>query len=65
LRSRYAGSELLGIYAVMSVASGIGALLGPFLTGLAMEVTRHGLAIFAALVCATFATLAWRKRASE
>jgi len=59
--SRYAGGELLGIYAAMSVAWGLGALLGPSLTGLAMEVSRHGLPLFAALACAMFAVFAWSK----
>jgi MFS family permease len=58
--SRFAGSELIGVYAVMSVAWGIGALVGPSLSGAAMEVFRHGLPLFAAVACAVFALYAWR-----
>lgn len=60
--SRYADGQLIGIYAVMSVAWGLGALLGPSLTGGAMELGRHGLPLFAALACALFALYAWRSR---
>ena len=60
--SRYSGGELLGIYAVMSLAWGLGALLGPSLAGVSMEVTRHGLPWFAALACTSFALFAWGKR---
>ncbi|MGV2187373.1 MFS transporter [Rhizobium rhizogenes] len=51
----YEGSELIGIYALLSVAWGIGAFAGPFLCGIAMEVTLHGLPLFAAIACGAFA----------
>lgn len=37
--SRYSGSELVGIYSVMSVAWGAGALIGPSLAGAAMSIS--------------------------
>jgi MFS family permease len=60
--SRFAGGDLLGIYAVMSVAWGFGAMLGPTMAGAAMEALRHGLSWFAGVVCAAFALFAWRSR---
>jgi MFS family permease len=60
--SRFAGSELIGIYALMSVAWGLGALVGPPATGVAMELLQHGLPLFAASACAGFALYAWRSR---
>ncbi|WP_160121601.1 MFS transporter [Rhodovarius lipocyclicus] len=56
--SRFQGSELVGIYAVMGLAWGAGALAGPLAAGMAMEATRHGLAFFAALACGAFAVVA-------
>ncbi|MFB9952431.1 MFS transporter [Rhizobium puerariae] len=53
----YEGSELIGIYALLSVAWGIGAFAGPFLCGIAMEATLHGLPLFAALACGAFVLL--------
>lgn len=61
--SRHTGSRLIGIYAVMSVAWGVGALIGPSLTGGVMELLPHGLPIFAGAACALFALYAWRSRA--
>lgn len=58
LGDRYKGGELVSIYALLSVAWGIGALIGPLLGGLAMEFSLHGLAILAALSCAIFAVFA-------
>lgn len=58
--SRFAGGELIGIYAVLSMAWGLGALAGPAITGGAMEVTRHGLPLFAAAACGAFALFAWK-----
>ncbi|NTG30073.1 MFS transporter [Agrobacterium rhizogenes] len=54
LGDHYEGSELIGIYALLSVAWGIGAFAGPLLCGIAMEVTLHGLPLFAALTCGAF-----------
>lgn len=52
--SRFKGTDLVGIYAVMGLAWGVGALLGPTMAGFAMGMTTHGLPIFAALACAAF-----------
>jgi MFS family permease len=52
--SRFGGTELVGIYAVMGLVWGLGALLGPALAGVAMELSAHGLPIFAALACLAF-----------
>lgn len=61
--SRYSGQQLVQVYAGMSVAFGVGALLGPPLAGAAMHATRHGLPLFAAAACAAFGLFAWRSRA--
>jgi MFS family permease len=54
--SRYSGSDLVGIYAVMGLAWGGGALLGPSLAGVAMSLNPHyGLPTFVAIACALFA----------
>lgn len=54
--SRYSGSDLVGIYAVMGLAWGGGALLGPSLAGVAMSVNpQYGLPTFVAIACALFA----------
>lgn len=53
--SRFQGAELIGIYAAMGLVWGVGALLGPVLAGFAMELSVHGLAFFAAAICALFA----------
>ena len=60
--SRYQGAELVGIYAVMGLVWGLGALLGPTLAGLAMDVSAHGLPIFAALACLAFTIYAAASR---
>jgi len=57
--SRFQGAEIVGIYAVMGIFWGLGALLGPSLAGLAMRASEHGLAFFVALACAVFALTAW------
>ncbi len=56
--SRFHGGDLVSVYAVMSVAWGAGAFVGPGAAGSAMAMTRHGLPIFAAIACAAFAALA-------
>lgn len=63
--SRFQGSDLVGIYAAMGLMWGVGALVGPVLAGLAMDLVPHGLAFFAAAVCFVFAvsTVAGRKTA--
>ena len=52
---RFKGGELVGIYAVMGLTWGIGALIGPALAGIAMSVYTHGLPLFAAAACILFA----------
>lgn len=59
--SRFSGPDLTAIYAVLSLAWGLGALVGPALTGAAMELTRHGLPLFAAAACGAFAIYAARR----
>jgi MFS family permease len=58
LGDNYHDNELLGIYALLSIAWGIGALLGPLIGGIAMEGSPHGLPIFAAITCGGFALFA-------
>lgn len=53
--SRFQGSDLIGIYAAMGLMWGVGALVGPVLAGLAMDLVPHGLAFFAAAACFAFA----------
>jgi hypothetical protein len=62
--SRFAGAELVGIYAVMGLVWGVGALLGPALAGLAMDLATHGLPIFAALACLAFTVYAATSRSA-
>lgn len=52
--SRFAGNELVGIYAGMGVVWGVGALVGPTLAGLALQAATHGLVYFVALSCGVF-----------
>jgi MFS family permease len=56
--SRFRGGDLVSVYAVMSVAWGVGAFVGPSSAGVAMDATRHGLPFFAASTCAGFTILA-------
>lgn len=51
---RFRGADLAGIFAVMSVAWGLGALAGPLLGGLATEAARHGLPMMTAALCLAF-----------
>jgi len=54
LGDRYKGSELVSVYALLSIAWGLGALVGPLIGGMAMEIAPHGLPIFATLACGLF-----------
>jgi MFS family permease len=56
--SRFQGGDLVSIYAVMSVAWGAGAFVGPSTAGLAMSLLQHGLPYFAAIACGAFTLLA-------
>ncbi|MCB8875195.1 MFS transporter [Acidisoma silvae] len=60
--SHFKGGDLISIYAVMSIAWGGGAAIGPSAAGAAMEITTHGLPYFAALACGLFTILAIVKR---
>ena len=58
------GPQPYGIYAVMGLVWGVGALLGPALAGLAMDLSAHGLPIFAALACLAFTIFAATSRSA-
>ena len=61
--SRFSGSDLVGIYAVMSLAWGLGALLGPTLAGAAMTISPHfGLPFAIGLGCLLFTMATWRSK---
>jgi MFS family permease len=63
--SRFSGGELVGVYAVMGMAWGLGALVGPALAGVAMGVNAlFGLPGIIALGCAAFAVFLKRSRSS-
>lgn len=57
--ARFSGADLAGVYAILSVGWGVGALVGPALGGVAMSLTPHGLPLMAALLCALFTLYAW------
>ena len=63
--SQYSGNKLSSIFATMSVAWGIGALLGPVLGGAAMELTTHGIPLITALLCLLFSIFTYSKIASK
>ena len=60
--SRFSGGDLVGIYALMGLTWGAGALVGPLLAGISMQAGTHGLAIFAAVACGLFAVAAIMRR---
>ena len=62
--SRFQGADLIGIYAVMGMIWGVGALVGPALAGLSMDLLPHGLPIFAALACLAFTAYAATSRSA-
>ncbi|HEX6210557.1 MAG TPA: MFS transporter, partial [Methylomirabilota bacterium] len=62
--SRFQSADLIGIYTVMGLTWGVGALLGPALAGLSMDVLPHGLPVFAALACLAFAVYAATSRSA-
>lgn len=56
--NRFRGADLIGIYAAMGLAWGMGALIGPTLAGLAMAWSpTHGLTGLIALACMAFVVL--------
>jgi MFS family permease len=62
--SRFDGADLVGIYAVMGLVWGVGALLGPALAGISMDLLPHGLPIFAALATLAFTAYAATSRSA-
>lgn len=61
--SRFQGNDLVGVYAVMGLAWGLGALVGPTLAGVAMGVNAlFGLPGIIALGCAVFALFLAKSR---
>lgn len=61
--SRFQGSDLVGVYAVMGLAWGVGALVGPGIAGMAMlGSARFGLPGMIAAACALFACFMMRAR---
>jgi MFS family permease len=58
--SRFAGSQLVGIYAAMGLMWGAGALVGPVFAGIAMQWFSHGLPLFVAFACGCFLVAAMR-----
>ena len=64
--SRFSGSDLVGIYAVMSLAWGLGALLGPTLAGVAMTMSAgFGLPFSIGLACMLFTIVTWRSQRAD
>jgi MFS family permease len=63
--SRFSGSDLVGVYAVMGLAWGVGALLGPTVVGLAMQFSpTYGLPYAIAAGCGLFAIFMALKRSA-
>ena len=62
--SRFQGGDLVGIYAVMGLTWGAGALLGPAAAGLAMDFIPHGLPVFACLACLAFVLFTARMKSA-
>lgn len=51
----FRGPDLTGVFTVMSLAWGVGALLGPLAGGLAVQSARQGLPLMIAALCLAFA----------
>jgi hypothetical protein len=63
--SRFQGGDLVGVYAVMGLAWGAGALVGPTVAGVAMlGSAQFGLPGMIAVACALFAVFMMRSRSS-
>jgi MFS family permease len=61
--SRFSGAELVGIYAVMGSAWGIGALIGPAGVGFAMHYSPvYGLPFAVGIACAIYAIFAMLRK---
>jgi MFS family permease len=62
---RFSGADLVGIYSVMGLAWGAGALAGPSIVGVAMQMSPiYGLPYAIAAGCGAFAIFLARKRDS-
>lgn len=62
---RFQGNDLVGVYAVMGLAWGAGALIGPSVAGVAMlGSAQFGLPGMIAAACALFAAFMMRSRSS-
>ncbi len=55
--NRYRDGDLIAIYALCSLAWGIGSFTGPAISAAAMQASPHGLALFAATLCGLFTLL--------
>ena len=55
--NRYRDGDLIAIYALCSLAWGVGSFTGPAISAAAMQASPHGLALFAATLCGLFALL--------
>jgi MFS family permease len=61
--SRFQGNDLVGVYSVMGLAWGMGALLGPSMAGVAMQGSaRFGLPLVIAVACALFGLFMMRSQ---
>jgi MFS family permease len=52
--SRFKGAELLGVYAASGLFWGLGALIGPLIAGLFMELFFHGFPFYVCFICLAF-----------
>ncbi|MGU3574565.1 MFS transporter [Brucellaceae bacterium C25G] len=52
--TQFRGTDLVGIYAAMGLFWGAGALFGPTLAGISMDITSHGLPLFVGAACVVF-----------
>lgn len=55
--NRYRDGDLIAIYALCSLAWGVGSFTGPAISAAAMQASPHGLALFAATLCGLFSLL--------
>lgn len=60
--SRFSGGDLVGIYALMGLAWGAGALVGPLAAGVSLQIGTHGLPVFTAVACLVFALVVAMRR---
>ncbi|MGX5665799.1 MFS transporter [Rhizobium daejeonense] len=60
--SRFSDGDLVGIYALMGLAWGAGALVGPLAAGVSLQIGTHGLPVFTAVACLVFALVVALRR---